>query len=194
MEPWAWPVLLIIVGLILAVAEVFFPSAGVLAFLSTASLVAAIVIGFSQGTGFGIGVLIVIVVGAPTVVILAFRWWPYTSLGKQMLLEAPKAEDVLPDDSQRRHLKSLIGQIGRAKCKMLPGGVITIEGRTVDAVSEGMAIEPGQAVRVIKVQANRLVVRPVEEETPSPAAENPLERPIESIAADPFQDLDKGKK
>ena len=83
-----------------------------------------------------------------------------------MLLTAPKAEDVLPDDPDRRHLKGLIGQIGRTKCAMFPGGVIAIDGRTVDAVSEGMAIEAGQPVRVIKVQANRVVVRPVKEETP----------------------------
>ena len=71
---------------------------------------------------------------------------------------------------------------------MLPGGVVVVDGRTADAVSEGMAIEPGQRVRVIKVQANRLVVRPVEDETPTETAENPLERPIDSILGDAFQE------
>jgi membrane-bound ClpP family serine protease len=188
MESWIWPLLLLTVGLGLAVLEVFFTSAGILALASAAVLLAAVVVGFRQGPGIGMTILGLIVVVTPTVVILAFRWWPYTSMGKQVLLEVPRAEDVLPDDPDRRQLKGLVGRMGRAKCRMLPGGVVVIDGRTADAVSEGMAIEAGQPVRVIKVQANRLVVRPVEEETPTESAENPLERPIDSILGDAFQD------
>ncbi|MGA2617408.1 MAG: NfeD family protein [Thermoguttaceae bacterium] len=187
MEPWIWPLILLAVGLGLAVLEVFFPSAGTLAFLAVASLLAAIVLAFWQGPGMGLTILAAVVVAGPITIILAFRWWPYTSMGRQVLLEAPKAEDVLPDDPRRRHLKGLVGRVGRAKCDMLPGGVVAVDGQTVDAVSEGLAIRSGQAVRVIKVQANRVVIRPVEEETPSAAAESPLERPIDSIAADPFE-------
>ena len=188
MESWIWPLLLLTVGLGLAVLEVFFTSAGILALASAAVLLAAVVVGFQQGPGVGMTILGLIVVVTPTVVILAFRWWPHTSMGKQVLLEVPRAEDVLPDDADRRQLKGLVGRMGRAKCRMLPGGVVVIDGRTADAVSEGMAIEAGQQVRVIKVQANRLVVRPVEEETPTESAENPLERPIDSILGDAFQD------
>jgi membrane-bound ClpP family serine protease len=188
MESWIWPLLLLTVGLGLAVLEVFFTSAGILALASAVVLLAAVAVGFQQGPGVGMTILGLIVVVTPTVVILAFRWWPHTSMGKQVLLEVPRAEDVLPDDPDRRQLKGLVGRMGRAKCRMLPGGVVAIDGRTADAVSEGMAIEAGQRVRVIKVQANRLVVRPVEEETPTESAENPLERPIDSILGDAFQD------
>jgi membrane-bound serine protease (ClpP class) len=102
------------------------------------------------------------------------------------LLDAPRAEDVLPDEAQRRQLKSLLGRLGRAKCRMLPSGVVSVDGQSLDATSEGMVIEAGQTVRVIKIESNRLVVRAVEGEIPSPKAENPLERPIDSITADPF--------
>ena len=112
------------------------------------------------------------------------------------MLAVPKAENVLPDDPERRRLKGLIGHVGRAKCPMFPGGVVAIDGRSVDAVSEGMAIEAGQAVRVIKVESNRVVVRPIQEETPVENAEDPLQRPIDSIVADPFKEppLDSGPK
>lgn len=193
-DPWIWPVLLLMLGMGLAVMEVFFPSAGILAFLSFAAVVGAIGMGFREGSTIGMSILAVSVIGVPTIVALAFRWWPHTSMGRLVLLEGPKSEDVLPDDADRRHLRSLVGQVGRAKCMMMPGGVISIDGRSVDAVSEGMAVEAGQRVRVIKVHANRVVVRPVEDETPSATAENPLERPIDSILADPFEGprLDKG--
>jgi membrane-bound ClpP family serine protease len=188
MDFWIWAILLLAVGLGLAVLEVFFPSAGVLAFLSAAAMLGAIILGFKQGPAAGVAILATAVVLVPAIVVLAFKVWPHTSMGRQVLLQAPSAEDVLPDDPDRRRLKKLIGQIGRAKCTMLPGGVIAIDGRNVDAVSEGMAIETGQLVRVIKVQANRVVVRPVEGEQFSKPAENPLERPIDSIVTDPFDE------
>ena len=191
---WVWAVLLLALGLGLAVLEVFFPSAGILGFLAVVAMIGAIIMGFMQGTGMGMLVLGVAVVGLPAIIVLAFRVWPHTRIGKLILLTAPKAENVLPDDPDRRHLKGLIGQIGRTKCAMFPGGMIAIDGRTVDAVSEGMAIEAGQPVRVIKVQANRVVVRPVKEETPSETADDPLQRPIDSVFPDPFQEppLDSG--
>jgi hypothetical protein len=71
---------------------------------------------------------------------------------------------------------------------MLPAGAIILDGRTVDAVSEGMPIEAGQMVRVVEVRANRVVVRPLDDEIPSASAEDPLRRPIDSVAPDPFHE------
>ena len=127
------------------------------------------------------------VIGVPCLIALGFRWWPHTYVGRQVLLEAPRAEDVLPDEAQRRQLKGLVGRLGRAKCRMLPSGVVNVDGQTLDATSEGMVIEAGQTVRVIKIESNRLMVRAVEGEIPTSTAENPLERPIDSIATDPFE-------
>jgi membrane-bound ClpP family serine protease len=95
---------------------------------------------------------------------------------------------VLPDATDRQFLKSLVGRVGRAKCKMLPGGVIAIEGRSIEAVSEGAPVEMGQSVRVIAVRGNRAVIRPVQDEIPSSAAADPLQRPIETIVPDPFDE------
>src|SRR5271165_4295403 len=186
MESWIWPILLLALGLGLAFLEIFFPTAGILAFFSGSALLGAILLGFHAGTTIGLTVTTTTVIGVPTLIALGFRWWPHTYFGKQVLLDAPRAEDVLPDEAQRRQLKGLIGRIGRAKCRMLPSGVVSIDGQSLDAMSEGMVIEAGQTVRVIKIESNRLVVRAVEGEVPSPTAENLLERPIDSIAADPF--------
>jgi membrane-bound serine protease (ClpP class) len=76
-----------------------------------------------------------------------------------IILETPQSEDeVLPDTPQHRQLKDLIGKRGVAKTKMLPSGAIVIEGRVYDAFSEGMAIEPGQPVRVTAIRTNRVAV------------------------------------
>ena len=71
---------------------------------------------------------------------------------------------------------------------MLPAGAIIIEGQTVDAVSEGMPIEEGRLVRVIEVKGNRVVVRPIEEETPDQPTEDPLGKPVDTVGPDPFDE------
>jgi len=188
MDPWVFAVLLLVLGMGLGILEIFFPSAGLLGFLAACSVLGAIYMGFKQGAAVGFGILMAAVVGGPVVVALALKYWPRTAIGRRVLLMSPESEDVRPEDPHTAYLKTLVGQIGRARCKMLPSGAITIDGRTIDAVSEGVPIREGQLVRVIEFRGNRLVVRPVDEEAPSETAEDPLRRPIDSITGDPFEE------
>ena len=182
MDPWLWAILLLVLGTGLAVLEIFFPSAGILGFLSAVALLAAVVMGFHQGPVAGILILLGVVLGLPTTIVLGFKYWPKTAMGRRVLLMAPASEDVLPDVPERERLTGLIGRVGRAKSKMLLSGVITIDGRTIDAVSESMPIEVGQAVRVVQVRGHGVVVRPVDEQ---PAAEPPVD-PLQRAYDDPF--------
>ena len=84
-----WAVLLLVLGAALAVLEVFFPSAGILAFLSAAAVVAAIVMGFWQGVLAGVLILVAALLGLPTVIVLGFKYWPKTAMGRRILLMAP---------------------------------------------------------------------------------------------------------
>jgi membrane-bound ClpP family serine protease len=185
---WAWAILLLTGGLGLAILEIFFPSAGILGFLSAVAIVAAIILGFRDGPFVGVAILIVAVMGVPIVLIGALKVWPMTPMGRRVMLMSPKNEDVMPVNPRREHLKSFVGQIAYTKCEMMPGGAIIIDGRTVDAVSQGMAIEAGQPVRVIEVTAHRVVVRPLSAEEVSESAVDPMRRPIESVIPDPFED------
>ena len=166
----------------LAVMEIFFPSAGILGFLSAVALLAAVVMGFCQGPVAGILILLGAVIGLPAVIVLGFKYWPKTAMGRRVLLIAPTSEDVLPTSPEKDFLKGLVGRTGRAKSKMLLSGVITIDGRTVDAVSESMPIEVGQAVRVVQVRGHGVVVRPIEE---AEAVEPPAD-PLKRTFDDPF--------
>lgn len=182
MDLWIWAILLLVMGASLAVLEIFFPSAGILGFLSIVSVLAAVVMGFVHGPVTGMLILLGAVVGLPAAVVLGFKYWPKTAMGRRILLMAPTSEDVLPDDSEKEYLKSLVGRTGRAKSKMLLSGVITIDDRNIDAVSEGMPVEVGQAVRVVQVRGNEVTVRLIDE--PS-AAESPVD-PLQQIFDDPF--------
>jgi membrane-bound ClpP family serine protease len=183
MEPWIWAVLLWLLGMGLAVLEVFLASGSLFALLSVASLIAAVAMGFYQGPVVGTLILVGVFLGVPTVVVLALQFLPKTAMGRRVLLFAPNSKDVLPDDPDKNLLKSLIGRTGRAKSKLLLSGVITVDGRTVDAVSESMPVEVGQMVEVIQVRGRRLVVRPIVE---GEASASPPADPLQRVFDDPF--------
>ena len=106
------------------------------------------------------------------------------------MLKAPTSDDVLPHGSREDFLKGLIGQRGIAKTMMLPAGAITIENRTIDAVSEGMVIEVGQPIQVIEVKGNRVVVRLIEDDRADsrPSDVDPLSQSFESLGIEPFDE------
>jgi membrane-bound ClpP family serine protease len=185
---WVWAVLLLVVALGLAILAIFFPTGGILEFLSFAAVVAAIIMAFRQSATTGFIILCAALVAVPIVVVAALNLLPHTPMGRQMLLKTPTSDDVLPDLPRQRQLESMVGHVGRAKCKMLPSGAVIVDGRTIDAVSEGVPIDAGQRVRVIEVRGNRVVVRPLEEEPPSANEKDPLARPVDTIVSDPFAD------
>lgn len=180
--------LLLILGLGLVVLEVFVPSGGLIGCLAGLSLIVAVILAFSHGPVAGLGVLGTVVVFLPIFLVVALHYWPRTPMGKRILLGVPTSADVLPDDPLRERMKGMVGQIGRAKCLMLPSGMIEVGGQTIDAMSEGMAIEVGQLVRVIEVRGHRVLVRPVDEMASALPATGELAQPIDRIVPDPFRE------
>jgi len=152
-----------VLGILLVVAEVMIPSGGVLTVLAVGSLVCAVMLAFADyGVEYGVVLLAVLVVSLPVAVSLALRWWPKTPLGRDMILEPPSPEDTPPGTSKQQQLQQLVGLTGQAKTRLLPGGMVCVDGMTVSAVAEGGPIEAGQAVRVVGVRTGCVVVRAAE--------------------------------
>ena len=195
MDPMLWSIALLIVALALVVFELFVPSGGVISVLAAAAAIGSVIIAFTAGPQQGLIMLIVTAVLVPLVLGVAIRWWPHTPIGRLILITRPEhPDDVLPDSEQYRGLRSLIGTVGKAKSKMLPSGAVLIGRRTYDAVAEGMPVEAGQAVKVVDVRTNRIVVRPTDEQpqvaTPSVsvAADDPLSQPLDALGLDGFDE------
>jgi len=186
-DPLVWSALLLLLGLTLVMVEVFVPSGGVLGLMSVGSLVASIALAFyHKGVEVGLIFLIVASVLVPTALVLAFRYWPHTPMGRRLLLKVPRGEDLLPDTPRRRRLRELVGSLGVAKTLMLPSGAVVIDGRTIDALSEGMPIEAGQQIRVVEVRGSRVVVCPADDG--EALSDDVLSRPIESLGLDSLED------
>ena len=188
MDPILWATLLLVAALALVVLEVFIPSGGLLGFLAAAAAIASVVVAFRSGPAAGLVFVVVAIFGLPAAIAFALRILPQTPMGRRLMLRPPKAEDVLPDDDKRRALAALIGKTGTAKSKMLPSGAALIDGRTVNALSEGMPIEAGRPIRVIKVRGNRVVVRQLDEESPGQLGQNQLDQPIDSLGLDSLEE------
>lgn len=189
----AWAILLMVLGCMLVVLEVFIPSGGLISILSAVAFIASIVIASweSPTTGPVTGLIFaaVTVLLVPTVLAVAFKYWPRTRMGKAFLGDLPKEDEVLPEDPRR----ALMGRVGVARSKMLPSGAVEIDGQMVDAVTQGQAIEPGTYVVVIEVRANRVVVRPAgKDQRPSNQSakdvKDMLSRPIDELGIESLED------
>ena len=158
MEPLLWSVLLLVAAMGLIALEIFFPSGGVLGVLAALAVVASLAVAFTGGMMTGTIMMVVTIVVVPLVVAGAVRWWPHTPIGRMIVLGIPASDDEVLPDTAEYHLGELVGKRGVAKTKMLPSGVVLIDGDAYDASSDGTAIDPGQPIRVIAVRANRIVV------------------------------------
>lgn len=194
MEPLYISFLLLAIGLVVVVAELFVPSAGFLGVVAGILIVSAIVVGFMDGLASGALVLLLTVAALPLLLAFMVNIWPHTPLGKRILIDEIKPEDVLPNSSHyKKRNDSLIGRVGVAKTKMLPSGIVIIDDEKYDAISQGFAIEEGDAIKVVDVRENRIYVEPfegsVEEQGDLPVRDGDiLSQPIEDLGIDPIDD------
>jgi membrane-bound ClpP family serine protease len=186
LDPIGWSILLMLAGCLLVVLEVFIPSGGLISVLAAVAFIGSILIAFQESAATGLVFITATVLAVPTMLALAFKYWPKTPMGKAFLGELPSEEEVAPEDSRR----ALIGRVGVARSKMLPSGAVEIDGLMIDAVTQGQAIEPGAYVLVVEVRANRVIVRPAGNDQ-RPGYENPhdlLSRPIEELGIESLED------
>lgn len=183
-----WAALLLSIGFCLALLEMFVPTGGILGVISTISIVAAIGLAFSRGSWYGMTFLTGTLAGLPLLFVLIVQIWPKTSLGRRILPHLPKGQEVLPDNELRRGLRDLVGRVGQTQSPMLPSGSILVNGRPIDAISEGMAIGAGEMVRIVEVRGTRVVVRPTNERPPTDPLQDPLSRSFETGEQGPIED------
>jgi membrane-bound ClpP family serine protease len=191
MEPLVWPIVLMLLGIGLVCLEIFVPSAGLLGVMATAAVVASIVMGFMHSVLLGTVMVLVATLVLPLIVSLGIKVWPHTPIGKLILAKRPQSDnEVLPDTAEYGLRDRLLGKKGVTKTELLPSGDVVIDGRVYDAMSNGVAISAGQPVRVVDVNTQRLVVRPMgEEEAKADAPSGDvLSTPLERLGIEPFDD------
>lgn len=162
-----WGLLIILLGLLLLVLEVFVPS-GTLGFLALAAIVVGVVMVFyapeSEGGGMMSGILtmVALLVLLPIIIGYIVSWWPHSPIGRRLTLGAPTdAESTLASLPEIVELDQYKGQIGRTLSPHQPSGVVEVQGRRMDSTTEGLFIDADRMVRVYDVREGRLYVRPL---------------------------------
>jgi membrane-bound serine protease (ClpP class) len=146
---------LLVIGLLLVVAELCFPTVGLLGLMATLFILGGIGAAFAHDTRAGMIFLAATALLVPTMIVLGLKLLPKTPVGKHIVARGFTFQDGAAID---RRDASLLGHEGVVEALLRPSGVARIEGRRVDVMSRGEPIEPGSRVRVIEVEGNRVVV------------------------------------
>ena len=158
MSTLIWPILLLGFGLILLVAEVFLPSGGAIGLLAIGCLMLSLWQAFRESFQLGLQFLLADFLLLPTALAVAVYFWPRTPLARRVFLRPPTPEEIDVSHAEGR-LDHLVGQFGRALTPLRPSGVVSLEGRRLDGLSEGVLIPEGALVQVVRVRSGTLVVR-----------------------------------
>jgi len=155
----ALAILLLGLGLALIVAEVLFPSFGVLSLLASVALIASLATAFGIDTSTGVNFLIAVALLVPTAIMGGMKLFPHSPVGRRMVAGGLSFEARAATDE--RDLE-LVGATGEVETDLRPAGTARLDDRRVDVVSRGELIEAGENIQVIEVSGNRVVVARVE--------------------------------
>ena len=152
---------LIAVGFLLLVGELFFTS-GTLLVLALTAIAAGVGLAFYHGSTTGLFTLLGVMIALPVFGGFLARYWPKTRFGRRMVLAAPDEDATIASMPVNLELERLRGRFGRALSDLRPSGVCDFDGWRVDTITEGMMVEAGQWVRCVDVRAGKVIVRQVD--------------------------------
>ncbi len=162
-EPLLWWGIALLGGALAVVAlEMFIPSGGLLAVVSTSLAIAGVVAFFRHSTAWGLMSLAAVLVLGPVIVAFMLKIYPDTYVGRRMILGNPEPGDAPTGaDAETDRLAALVGAEGVAMTDLHPVGTIRVEGERLEALAEIGAIDSGQRVRITSVEGTRIKVRAI---------------------------------
>ena len=157
--------LLVSLGLILVAMEIFFiPGFGIAGIFGILALMGGLglsLIGSGatwDSTLSALGQVSLSILVAILVALFLLRYFQRLPFGKRLLLKtsllSKEGYASSPEEDQR-----WLGKRGTAATDLHPSGIAHLNGDRVDVVSDGDFINVGQAVEVVRVDGNRIVVR-----------------------------------
>lgn len=172
-------IVLLVLGLGVLVTEVFIPSGGILAIVTTVMLLSSVACAsaawYHEAPFVFWGFVGLVVLAVPTSLGSAFYILPQTRAGRRALLQAPELTTLEPFQEETARLRSLIGKFGTTASLLNPGGVVLVNGERLHACSEGMIVEPRTSVEIIDLRGTRVVVRPGEPSAAAPKANDVID-------------------
>ena len=168
MELWVCIVLMVI-GFVAIFLEIFVPAGGLIGLGGFVCMIVAVAYGFiDHGVLAGTLMLLVTVLGTPAAVVLAFKVFPRTYVGKRLILRETQKRETGYTSYTSEKYADLLGAEGMSLTTLRPSGMARINNRKYSVVTDGELIESGTKVKVITTEGRRIVVSkaaPPEQET-----------------------------
>ena len=150
-----------VLGLAAIMLEVFVPAGGVIGVIGGIAMIASVVLVYTRvGPAAGTVFLVACLILAPVVIVVAFRFFPQTYVGRRLIMGNSQTVDT-GYHSADPELAALAGKEGEALTMLRPAGMARFDGKRVSVVTDGELIEKGTKVRVVEVEGGRVVVERV---------------------------------
>lgn len=157
-DSWA-PIILLVVGLVLIVSEIFIPGFGLLGLLGFSS----IVLGLYYTTG-NVGktmtdLIVAVAVSTILIIILFKKGYSFTNWEHFVLNTQIKSEEITDSIQEDRNLKA--GMIGKASTSLRPSGKALFNKRNApfDVLSDDGHISQGTEIIIQEIIGSKIVVR-----------------------------------
>jgi membrane-bound serine protease (ClpP class) len=143
-------------------AEFFLPTGGILVVVALGCMVLAVGVILLYGSALeAVAAVIALCLGVPIAFgFLAHQWQRYALKGT--VLDSETAAATVADAPEIAELEKLKGRFGRTVSPMRPAGSVEIDGRRIDALTEGMMLDANVWVKCVDVRAGRVIVRQVD--------------------------------
>jgi len=149
-------VILLLVGLLLLVVEMFIPGFGVCGITGIVLLIVSAVLAVLH-VPYGL-----IFVGLEVAVIALIIYLTVVFMKRRQLHGHLIMKDTLNEDAPSAFdLKGFVGREGVVKTVLKPSGEVDFNGVIMEALSEGQYLEKGAKVKVRDICDNKLIVRQV---------------------------------
>lgn len=157
--PW-FVALMLIVGVVMIIVEVFVPGFGFFGVTGSLSLVAGVITRIFFGLSVNQSLLLILLVFAFFVVAFMVMIYgaQYGILGKTGLFERRTTLDK-DHNKPDREIRKLVGKNGKTISKLDLGGQAKIKGKIYDVVSISSYIEPNSNIKVVEIKDNTIMVR-----------------------------------
>ena len=152
--------LLLIVGAILVIVEIFVPGFGFFGISGSLSVVAGVVVRICQGLNLEQSLTLILLVIGFFVFVVAIMIYgaQYGILGRTGLFER---RTTLPKDYNEtdRRIKKLVGKSGKAVSNLDLAGQAKIRVKLYEVVSISSYIEKGSNIKVVEIKDDTIMVR-----------------------------------
>lgn len=155
------PYALILLGVVAILVETFVPAFGLIGIVGGGgSIITAIVLTYThRGPADGTLVLFSAILIVPFAVAWGLRLFPRTPIGRRLILSTAESHEGGYTAYPKVEYDRLAGAEGLTLTPLRPAGLARINGKKYSVVSAGEYIETDTAVRVVRVEGSRIVVR-----------------------------------